>query len=241
MINVTRPTDPPASLQSAAIRDYIESLANHKEDPENFPKPEKPPAYRNSDILLAFDAHFYSKCYLTERKYENSWEMDIDHFISKSEQPEERFVWTNLFPADHKANMMKPRRMPDGGYLNPCLEEDDVETEILYVLSADGEEPAFKARNTDNTKAINTANLLNYLHNGNDETSRNNTVHLRFLIRKKYVEILNAIIKWRESEIEQDRFQAETELRRLLSRRSSFTAIIRSIPAVRRIPPDFLD
>jgi len=241
MINVVRSIEPPVSLQSVAICNYIEALANYKEDRERFPKPERPPTYRDSDILVAFDECFYSKCYLTEQKYENSWAMDIDHFVSKNEKPELRYVWGNLYPADHKANMMKPRRMPEGGYLDPCMEEDDVETAILYGLSVDGEEPAFKARNSEDTKAINTAKLLNYLHNGDDQESQKNTVHLRFLIRKKYVEVLNAIIHWRDAEAEEDKFQAEIELRRLLSRKASFTALIRSIRPVQRLPKDFLD
>ena len=241
MINVTRPAELPVSLQSTAIRDYIEALANHVEQPEEFPEPTKPPNYRNNDIMIAFDACFYSKCYLTEQKYENSWAMDIDHFISKNEQPELRYVWTNLYPADHKANMMKPRRMPAGGYLDPCADEDDVEFDLLYALTIDEQQPRFQARNVNNVKAINTAKLLNRLHNGENEDSQKNTLHLRFLIRKKYNEVLKAIIAWLAAVEPQEKFQAEVDLKRLLSRRASFTALMRSIPAVRHIPKGFLD
>jgi hypothetical protein len=242
MINATRPKESPASLQSQEIRDYLEALANHKENPVQYPKPEKPPLYRHKDVLEAFDSCFFSKCYLTEQKFENSWAMDIDHFVPKNEKPEWVCEWSNLYPADHKANMMKPRRMPEGGYLDPCDDNDDVEYEILYALSIDGEKPAFKARDNTNQKAVNTAGLLEHLHNGDDEDSKKNTTHLRFLIRKKYIEILNAILEWRAAKDEQDKFQAETEIKRLLSRRASFTALIRSVPAVRRdIPVEFLD
>ncbi len=243
MINIHRPTEPPASLQSPKVRDYLERLAKHQENPEQFPmKPEKPSEYRNSDVLEAFEVYFFSKCYLTERKFDSAWEMDVEHFISYVERPNLVFEWTNLYPADHKANMLKPRKTPQGGYLDPCDDNDDVEREILYVLSVDGETPAFDARDKANRKAINTARLLERLHNGYDPDSIQNTKYLRILIQKKYTETLNAIIEWQGAKDEEDKFRAETELKKLLSRRGSFTSLIRSVPAVRkRVPKDFLD
>jgi hypothetical protein len=243
MINIQRPKESPASLRSPNVRDYLERLARHQEDPERFPeKPSRPAEYRSSDVLEAFETYFFCKCYLTERKFDSAWEMDVEHFIAYSERPDLACEWTNLYPADHKANMLKPRKTPAGGYLDPCDENDDVEGDIRYALSVDGEKPAFQARDATNQKAANTARLLERLHNGNDPESAQNTKYLRILIQKKHTETLNAIIDWQGAKDAADRFQAEIELKKLLTRKASFTALIRSVPAVRRyVPKELLD
>ena len=136
--------------------------------------------------------------------------------------------------------MLKPRQEPEGGYLDPCTDEDDVEKEILYTTLFGGES-AFKALNGNNLKAVNTATLLDKIHNGSNQESTKKTADLRHLIAKKEHEVLNTIIQWLGTSDEQDKFEAETKLKKLLSRRSSFTMLMRSLKAVRRhIPPDFL-
>jgi len=244
MINIERPIETPASLQSQEIQDFLQALANYKADPENLPKPEKPAGYRNSDVLEAFDIHFHSKCYLTEQKFGSAWSLDIDHYVPYNEQPELVFEWTNLYPADHQANMMRPRRTPEGGYLDPCHPNEDVETEILYALVEYGREPRFEATNPENLKAINTAKLLDLLHNGRlrDEDSKNRTKHLRMLIKQRYDEIMEAIIKWQGSSEPAQKFRAAEQLKILLSRNASFTMLMRSIDPVQvYVPAEFFD
>lgn len=243
MINVTREANIPTSLQKPEIQTYIDACADYKADPDNKEKPKAPTSYRNSDVLQAFDRCFFAKCYLTEESFVNSWVMDIEHFESKAEHPELRYEWTNLFPCDHRANMCKPRNTPEGGYLNPCLPEDDVENDILYALSASGERPFFEARDTTNIKAKNTAELLDRIHNGHDNNTNQASANLRNAIRKKTRLILNKIIAWQQSKNgTQEKFQAKIELKALLSRKASYTMLCRSIPAVRQfLPPDFLD
>lgn len=243
MINVTRQAESPTSLQTEEIKNYISDLANYIADPKVHAKPTQPPNYRNSDLLDAFDRCFYSKCYLTELKFTNSYSMDIEHFVGQSENALLRYEWTNLFPADHASNMMKPRTTPVGGYLNPCDPNDDVEIEILYSLSAYGETPSFDRRNAANVKALNTANLLNRIHNGHDNNTRNSTATLRHAIHTKYIEVLNKIIEWQaQADGTQLKNQYTRELKDMLSRKSSFTMLIRSMPAViLYVPADFLD
>ncbi|HBC85938.1 MAG TPA: hypothetical protein DCZ94_03185 [Lentisphaeria bacterium] len=243
MVNISRGLEVPASLSTHEIKLYIDQVILFKNDPVNNPKPEKPVSYRNSDLLSAFDRDFYSKCYLTEMKYVNSWSMDIEHFIPQSECPELVYEWKNLFPADHYSNMIKPRNTPTGGYLNPCEPTEDVESEIKYSLSSLGADPHFEASNVRNRKALNTCELLERIHNGHDEPTKNATSDLRHAIHKKYIEILNKIIKWQaHPEGTQEKYQAKRELRDLLSRKSSFTMLCRSIPAVREyLPADIYD
>lgn len=69
-----------------------------------------------------------------------------------------------------------------------------------------------------------------------------NTCDLRHAISKNYDEILNKILEWNNASDAQAKAQAEIELRGLLSRKSSYTKICRSIPAViKHVPPEFLD
>src|SRR5687768_5515617 len=111
MINLVRPEAVPSSLRDPRIQEYLDKLAEYKDNP-SLPKPEPPVNYRSSDILKAFNESFHSKCYLTEQKFVNSWWMDVDHFIPKAEKPELRYEWTNLFPVEHHANVMRPRKTP---------------------------------------------------------------------------------------------------------------------------------
>lgn len=73
MINIVRPLQSPASLQTQAIKDYLNNLATWKADqtlPKNeqtLPEPKPNASYRNSDLIEAFDDCFFAKCYLTEK------------------------------------------------------------------------------------------------------------------------------------------------------------------------------
>ena len=246
MININRPTQSPPSLETQAIRDYLNAVENWKNDP-NLPQPTAAPSYRNSDLIEAFDSCFFSKCYLTEKKFLSSYEMDIEHFLPKNfnESPELRYEWTNLYPADHDANMMKPHATPEGGYLDPCNPEDNVENEILYKLDFDGGACHFKARNNGNTKAINTANLLDILHNGHNEMSKIKTGGLRKALFDKRDLVYKTIMNWQKAVIDHnadEAYEQEVKLKWLLSRKNSFTMLIRSTSGVRTfVPIDFLD
>lgn len=244
MININRPAAIPASLEVQEIKDYLDDLDKfHNKLIAN--KPDPPVSYRNSDILDVFNKNFYAKCYLTEEKYLDAHEMDIDHFESFNGANHKRYDWNNLFPASHKANMMRPRIYPNGGLLDPCNSSDDVENNIFYSLSFLGEDPAFTAIDLSNIKAVNTATELNIVHNGriNNQDSINNTRHLRLSIEKKFKMVMLAIIKYQNVVDDFNKFQTKRDLQDLLSRRSSFTMLIRSSVPVReaRLPADFFD
>lgn len=241
MINVVRETNPPTSLNNPIIQQYLIELSLHLEDSNN-KRPEKPISYRSSDLLDAFDRVFHSKCYLTEEKFSNSYIMDVEHFIPQNENPALVYDWENLYPASHYPNMIRTRVTPHGGYMNPCNPKDNVELEIIYSLSDIGYDPHFEPLNSNNIKAVNSCNLLERLHNGHDSNTRKGTKTLRHAIHKKYVDILNLIIRWRAApEDSQEKFQAKRELKEMLSRKSAYTMLCRSIPAVQQLPSEFLD
>jgi hypothetical protein len=248
MINIERPINSPVSLQTQAIRNYLNRVVIWKNDPTTLPVPDKNvPEYRTSDLIEAFDNYFFAKCYLTEQKFTSSYLMDVEHFHPKNfdAHPELRYEWTNLYPADHNANMSKPRLTPEGGYLDPCNPNDNVETEILYDSSFGNDKCFFTARNPANLKAINTADLLTRIHNGHNYESKIKTKELRFAIFKHKNYLLKLVINWQDAlkrNNEEDVFMYSNRLKELLSRKSAFTMLLRSTPTVRNlIPKEFLD
>lgn len=250
MICLQRPPEP-ASLSTPEMRQYLLDCADYgaacavAPDPAAVPLPAKPGSYRGSDVLRAFDTHFFSKCYLTEQWHGSSYEMDVDHFVPANQDPTLKFDWNNLFPAAHKANMMRPRQWPAGGLLDPC--RHDVETRLVATIGMLGSEPQFEAIAPADLAAQNTANLLNLLHNGRagDKDSQLNTKHLRVTIAKQYDQVLHAIIEFQAAETGADvqrRAQARRDLRNLLSRQSPFTMLMRAMKAVvTAVPAERLD
>ncbi|GAB3933966.1 hypothetical protein [Larkinella terrae] len=250
MINIDRTPESPQSLTSIEIQHYLDSLEAYKEDQQlpkdqqTISKPVSKESWRGTDLFERFDNEFHAKCYLTEQKFVTSWAMDVEHFVSRTENPNLTYTWSNLYPAEHAANMMKPRRTPVGGYLDPCNPLDDVESELLYLIDFGGQAVHFQAQDRKNQKAVNTANLLKHLHNGSSPETINRTKDLRFAIYKKYEEVLRWMNKWRVAEKQgnaEEEFKAKSVLQGLLSRRSAFTMLMRSIETVKDLPDDFFD
>jgi hypothetical protein len=246
MINITR-RKTPDSLDNPDIKTYLEEVISCKnlseEDRKNTPQLKGGISYRNSDVLEAFDRDFYSKCYLTEQKYQTSYSMDIEHFRSKAfgQFPELKYEWTNLYPCSHDANMSKPRIEPTGGYLDPCDPNDDVEKEIVYTLEMSGV-ASFDVLDKNNIKALNTCQLLDKIHNGTDDYSQKKTAELRFLIHKKEREVIDLIMEYLHEKDIEDKIRVSRKIKNILSRESDFTMLLRSLSSVRKfVPVDFLD
>lgn len=244
MINIVRPTQSPASLETQSIKDYLEVLEEWGLNPVG-DKPKTSASYRESDLIKAFDTCFFKKCYLTEKRFYSSWEMDVEHFIPQNERPDLKYKWTNLYPADSNANKMKPNKTPNGGYLDPCSPIDDVEKEIIYHFDVDLEECQFEPVSISNQKAINTSELLYRIHNGHDADSNAKTAGLRKAIAMQRDKIYKTIMAWQHARSNNDKIEEANfrrELKFLLSRKSPFTMLMRSTSAVRMyIPKDFLD
>lgn len=197
------------------------------------------PSYREADILQAFDEDFYSKCYLTEYKAPaNSYFFEVDHFIPQSEEPALTYEWTNLFPIYESANKIKPKKTPEGGYLNPCV--DDVETEIIYFYSPITGEINFRSKNPTNPKSVNTVNLLKILHHGREyEDSKMKAKNLQALINERAIQVSELITNWKRDQSSENLIR---KLKEILSRKSAFTMLIRSMSIVRNnIPQSMLD
>ena len=247
MINVIR-SETPASLQRTEIKKYLEEVATYNslsaDEKKNAQKPDAG-SYRAEDVLEALGNDFHSKCYLTEQKFANAWAMDIEHFKSKAfgQHPELKYEWTNLYPCSHDANMLKPRIDPEGGYLDPCSPEDDVEKEIVYTLGFNGE-ASFDAYDEQNSKAKSTAELLDKIHNGgSDKDTQKKTATLRLYINKKADELKELIMDWQSVKgNKEEEIRASRKIKNMLSRESDFTMLLRSLSCVKKhVPKDFFD
>jgi hypothetical protein len=247
MINVTR-GERPKSLDRPEIKEYIDQVVVYNALPNGTKATAKKPdagKYRDWDVLEAFDRDFYSKCYLTEQKFANSWAMDIEHFKSKAfgQSPELKYEWSNLYPCSHDANMLKQKNEPSGGYLDPCKDEEDVEKEIVYSLEFGGKS-YFDALNPQNIKAKNTAELLTKLHNGIDKDSKQKTATLRLLINKRADEVTKLIMAWLaagKNKSQEQEVRLGRQIKEILSRKSDFTMLLRSLACIQYLPEDFLD
>jgi len=158
-------------------------------------------SYRSQDVIEALYQVFKGKCYLTEKVFDSPNEMEVDHFITQSEESKFTYDWQNLYAIDQKANKQRFKQTPLGGYLDPCHQDDDVEQEIIYVVEFGGN-TLFKARNTANQKAVNTANLLNHLHKD-----------LKPAVKDKHHEVVNAVAEWHHAKkLGDEREELEKEL-----------------------------
>lgn len=204
MINITRRSNVPASLVSQKT-------------------------YRTDEVLGALYEDFLGKCYLTEFRFSDKGLMEIDHFVTQHEDASREFDWTNLYPIHEKANKKRPKTTPDGGYLNPCHQHDDVEQDIMYRIRFDGT-VIFQARDSTNLRAVNTAQLLTHVH-----------VEFKGAISERHNEVVTNLWEWKNAVDKGDTVKAldrELILRSLLSKRSSFTMLMRAITDV---PTAFFD
>ena len=237
MINISRNQPPPASLARQEIQVYLEELADYFEG-NIAEKPTPPISYRNSDLLTNFTDYFHAKCYLTEEKFEDAEAMDVDHFKPKNQFPNLVYDWNNLFPISHIANMLRTRQYPIGGLLDPCNPNDDVENRIIYATAEFCQQPYFHAIDSTDTQAVNTASQLNRVHNGHNDTTYKKTSSLRHAIQKKRHMIVELILKWVTCQDRISKVELELELRLLLSKRQSFTMLMRNLPEVRTHLPE---
>lgn len=188
--------------------------------------------YRSPDVIEALHQLFKGKCYLTEKVFDSPNEMEVDHFQTQHERSDLIYDWTNLYAIDQKANKKKPKSTPVGGYLDPCNLADNVEREIIYIVEFGGN-VLFKAKNAANQKAVNTATLLNNLHKD-----------LKPAVKDKHHEIVNAVAEWHAAKTlgnKREELEKELLLKKLLSRDSHFTMLMRSIKAIQILPPEFFD
>jgi hypothetical protein len=241
MIQLFRP-EAPSPLNETVFREYKVCMEAYLSDPWASEKPKSPGNYRSNAVIEAFGTAFHSKCYLTEEKFDHPARLEVDHFIPVGERPELEYHWENLFPISRTANSMRPKKTPEGGLLNPCLPSDELEKALVVDFNPSIGVMEFSPSNAGNLKAKNTAKLLNYLHNGDSKSL--STRPLIEALNRRYIEIANTVIGFREATAPNDRRKYLNQIKFFLSRRSAFTMVMRSIDIVQKFcieHPEVLD
>ncbi|MCB9543930.1 MAG: hypothetical protein H6703_15995 [Myxococcales bacterium] len=200
---------------------------------------------RAADVLEALHADFAGKCYLCERCYELPV-YEVDHRRPQTAFPEHRFSWANLFPICEACNKRRPKAWPAGGMLSPGHFQQ-LEARLVQRLDYgpdDALEPAFAPDDGADDEAINTAAELTRIHdNKTDRQSASAAIKgqdLRSAIHRALCAALDLACNYqrllRTAPNSPQRAFTEQALRRRLSRRAPYTALLRSrfadLPAI---------
>lgn len=203
MINAKRRASPPASLAKGD--------------------------YAGRDVLQALHEDFHGKCYLCELQIALR-DISVDHRRPKGDPRFAALVcaWENLFPTCRICNERRPRKIPEGGLLDPAAGE--VEARLLQTMRASeatGDEvPFFAAVDTGDRAAENTARELDHIHNARGSIK---AADLRRAIADRIDEVLmQRMERERSGSVTGPVLRAcEDGLREAFSRRAPFTALIR--------------
>ena len=125
-------------------------------------------SYRKEDTIKMLDAIFFGKCYLCECKANKKF-MEVDHFISKKNNPEKIYEWDNLFYICRRCNSKKSSSFDN------ILDCSDVNINVLRLIRLSLTNIANKIitiegiyakdNSTLNEKIKHTCELLNNIYN----------------------------------------------------------------------------
>lgn len=199
---------------------------------------------KGEDLLEALHRDFLGKCYLCERRLAIG-ELEIEHRRPQAQWPEDVFHWTNLFPACGFCNGRRARSRIPQGLLSPG---DGIEQRIVQLVRI-GERGTtilceFYPADPDDVAAQTTAEELTRLHSGQGTRSPRtrlatrcllDTIHDHFIGEVHPLEV--KVLRGRERR-QRDEL-AESRLASMLSRKASFTMLMRSL--VHRALADLFD
>ena len=198
------------------------------------PTPSISRSWRTDEILRSLGIVFHNKCYLCEIQSLNPQDFEVDHFTTRNERNDLSLQWENLYLICENCNRIKPRKTPEGGYLDPCNSSDNVEREIEYILNQkEYDNPIFVCKNRSaNRRTTNTVNLLMRVHHGHNSETSFTTASLRNVILKQASNLLTEIVNHQKAREEGNHHREQESLayiREYLSRYSPFTMLMRVI------------
>lgn len=206
--------------------------------------------YNADDVLAALHLTFLGKCYLCETPVEIGT-FEVDHRRPKAQFERHTYAWENLFPAcnTYRCNNRRPRKYPDGGLLDPGQGvETRVEQRIegapsISLRSGGSTELVFCPRDPLDLPARNTAIELDRIHNAPAGAAINSAKALRMKVLSHVLAVRDAVSAYLQraadptvSPVELDKH--ERYIRRLVSRRAPYSALVRSCvshPDIRKL------
>jgi hypothetical protein len=180
-------------------------------------------SWPGADVLQRLHDDLLGKCYLCETPHPRGT-FEVDHRMQRAwpAGAGRHYDWDNLFPACHECNKRRLKRVPPAGLLDPCA-GDEINTRLHQKWHpTDGAE--FRSRLPGDNAAASTALELEHLHN-DDVVGKN----LSTAVLGQIADVWRLERDLLDLSAPDKRHEIEHKLRRLLSRRAPFTALVRSV------------
>lgn len=118
-------------------------------------------SYSKQDVVEQLMNDFHNKCYLCEMN--DLQDPQIEHLLPhmNGKFPSRKFDWNNLFWSCGHCNSVKNQRKYDKGIIDCCVEDP----EKLIVFKLENVEVMVYAKDSKNTKAMLTAELIMEIFN----------------------------------------------------------------------------
>lgn len=202
MINLKRSYPPPAILE----------VEKQKESG----------SYNKEDVLQKLKEDFYNKCYICETK---ATTLNIEHLISHKGDKNLKFAWDNLFLSCGHCNNIKLTNYDD---ILDCTKED-VEKCISYKMEPLLPKAKVKVEALENnTKVLNTVELLNKSYNGTTTLKSMESINIRKKLLDELIKFQGWLYEYECEELdEEDKERILRKIKSSLSAASEFTAFKR--------------
>lgn len=184
-----------------------------------FPAPEslsKKRRYDEEDVVNQLKHDFYEKCYLCGIKPVQ--DPQIEHFLphKNGKYIDRKYDWNNLFFSCTHCNNIKNQSKYDEGLLNCC--KKDPEQFIDFIV--DGKSVCVKAKDSKNSEAVLTAELMDEVFNKRNTGMRIHKCQVRVdELLKEMNALFDILEKYKDNK---DSFIIKQTLKSLLDRRSPF-------------------
>jgi HNH endonuclease len=178
--------------------------------------------YTDFAIADSVKKDFHYKCYLCEEA--GARHLQIDHFFPKSVFAELTHQWDNLFSGCTKCNQIKSsvfNSTPGTHILNCCTEDVEATITLRYNLT---DNSVTITADDQAGKKKNTIDLLNRIHNGVG-TGSMSYFYLRDAVANELARLRKKIDDYADYPSEENK----EKIKALLSRKSAFTAIKRTL------------
>lgn len=178
-------------------------------------------SYSESDVVERLKNDFHNKCYICE--LDDLSDPQVEHLRPhfNGQYPDRKFDWNNLFWSCGHCNNVKNQRKYDDNIIDCCKE--DPESMIYFRLHSG--EISITAKNSDNIKAMRTAELVTEVFNLKNTGMRVYKSDYRFqklnLEMNKLYDTLDELRKSPDSKF------ALRKLKALLRKESKFAAFKR--------------
>lgn len=182
--------------------------------------------YKCGGVLERIKDDFKNKCYICE--YKEPVSINVEHFIPHEGNKELKFDWNNLFWSCSHCNSTKHNGYI--GILNCTKEDDNVGTDIKYILNPYPFEKVEIETVVDTAKTRTTKDLLLAVYNGTTELKTLEAANLRNNLLGEICDFQQILMDYfQDTNSPEDLGYFLIKIRGHLNRGSNFTAFKRWI------------